>query len=82
MINYYYEIQDDVTTFGRGHKYLANFDVKPGINVSATGWRKFHDENAELKGVCHSCNCSKGSGGYRHKKKATPKKEDLAEADT
>lgn len=44
MINYYYEIRDDVTTFGRGHKYLANFDVKPGINVSASAWRKFHDE--------------------------------------
>jgi len=33
-------------------------------------WRKFHDENAVLKGVCHTCNCSKGSGGYRHGAKA------------
>ena len=32
-------------------------------------WKKFHDEHAVLKGVCHTCNCSKGSGGYRHAKK-------------
>jgi len=36
--------------------------------VLKKAWRAFHDEHAELKGVCHSCNCSKGSGGYRHKK--------------
>ena len=29
-------------------------------------WQAFHDEQAVLTGVCHSCNCSKGSGGYRH----------------
>ena len=40
-------------------------------------WKKFHDEHAVLKGVCHSCNCSKGSGGYRHGKKADEEKEDV-----
>jgi hypothetical protein len=46
MINYYYEIQDDVTVFGYREKYLAHFDVKPG-QISASprgGWRHFHDE--------------------------------------
>jgi hypothetical protein len=31
-------------------------------------WQAYHDAQAVLKGVCHSCNCSKGSGGYRHVK--------------
>ena len=41
MINYYYEIKDDVKVFGHAHKYLAHFDIKPG---QAGGWRNFHDE--------------------------------------
>lgn len=44
MINYYYEIKDDVTVFGYTQKYLAHFDVMPGINMSSSAWRKFHDE--------------------------------------
>lgn len=44
MINYYYEIKDDVTVFGHKQKYLAHFDVMPGINMSSSVWRKFHDE--------------------------------------
>ena len=32
-------------------------------------WQEHHDAEAVLKGVCHACNCSKGSGGYRHKRK-------------
>jgi hypothetical protein len=31
-------------------------------------WRKFHDENAALEGLCAKCNCSLGSRGYRHTK--------------
>ena len=31
-------------------------------------WQAYHDREAVLKGVCHTCNCSKGSGGYRHAK--------------
>lgn len=31
-------------------------------------WRKFHDENATLVGLCAKCNCSLGSRGYRHTK--------------
>ena len=34
----------------------------------ASGWHKWHDANATLVGLCRSCNSSKGSGGYRHKK--------------
>jgi len=44
MINYYYEIKDGVNVFGHKQKYLAHFDVKPGVNMSSAGWRKFHDE--------------------------------------
>ena len=46
MINYYYEIQDNVTVFGYTQKYLAYFDIKPGqIQASPLGgWRHFHDE--------------------------------------
>ena len=29
MINYYYEITDDVTVFGYKYKYLALYDLKP-----------------------------------------------------
>ena len=32
-------------------------------------WRSFHDEEATLEGLCVQCNCSLGSGGYRHEKK-------------
>ena len=31
-------------------------------------WRKFHDQNATLVGLCAKCNCSLGSRGYRHTK--------------
>ena len=34
----------------------------------AAQWHKWHDEHAKLIGLCQSCNSSKGSGGYRHKK--------------
>ena len=46
MINYYYEIEDDVTVFGYREKYLAHFDVNPGQLSSSPlgGWRHFHDE--------------------------------------
>lgn len=43
MINYYYEIQDGVTVFGHPHKYLAQFDVHPGLSHNGINW-KFHDE--------------------------------------
>jgi hypothetical protein len=33
----------------------------------AERWRAFHDTRAELVGLCQSCNCAKGSGGYRHR---------------
>ena len=41
MINYYYEIRDDVTVFGCKHKYLALFDSHPG--QGSFNWR-LHDE--------------------------------------
>jgi hypothetical protein len=46
LINYYYEIQDDVTVFGHREKYLAHFDVKSDQLESSPrgGWRHFHDE--------------------------------------
>jgi hypothetical protein len=46
VINYYYEINDDVTVFGYREKYLAHFDVNPGQLSSSPlgGWRHFHDE--------------------------------------
>lgn len=43
MINYYYEINDDVTVFGHSHRYLAHFDVKPGLASMSASWR-LHDE--------------------------------------
>ena len=36
--------------------------------VLAAEWHKWHDANATLVGLCRTCNSSKGSGGYRHKK--------------
>ena len=41
-----------------------------GFRLKALGklWRKFHDENATLVGLCAKCNCSLGSRGYRHTK--------------
>lgn len=42
MINYYYEIKDDVTVFGRSDlKYLALFDTHPG-RPNGIDW-KLHD---------------------------------------
>jgi len=41
MINYYYEIADEVKVFGHNHKYLAHFDIKPN---QFDHWRYFHDE--------------------------------------
>jgi hypothetical protein len=41
MINYYYEIKEDVSVFGRDDlKYLSIFDVKP----NTVGWRHLHEE--------------------------------------
>ena len=41
MINYYYEIQDDVTVFGRNDvRYLSITDLQPGT----VGWRHLHEE--------------------------------------
>jgi hypothetical protein len=40
MINYYYEIKDDVTVFGRVVKYLCLTDVKPPIQP----WMQLHEE--------------------------------------
>jgi hypothetical protein len=43
MINYYYEIIDGYTVFGHPYKYLAYFDVHPGLDNGGINW-KFHDE--------------------------------------
>ena len=40
MINYYYEIKEDVTVFGQDIKYLSITDVKP----DTVGWRHLHEE--------------------------------------
>lgn len=40
MINYYYEIKDDVKVFGQDIKYLSITDVKP----NTVGWRHLHEE--------------------------------------
>ena len=40
MINYYYEIKEDVTVFGQDIKYLSITDLKP----STVGWRHLHEE--------------------------------------
>lgn len=43
MINYYYEIADGFTVFGHLQKYLAQYDVHPGLDNGGINW-KFHDE--------------------------------------
>lgn len=57
------------------HKGVAMDDLK--VRGSKTGfrlrkmgreWRKFHDLNATLVGLCAKCNGSLGSRGYRHTK--------------
>jgi len=48
-------------------KYLDNAFKLQGRALRKQ-WQEYHDGEAVLKGVCHSCNCSKGSGGYRHAK--------------
>ena len=40
MLNYYYEIKDDVQVFGQDIKYLSITDLKP----DTIGWRHIHDE--------------------------------------
>lgn len=40
MINYYYEIRDDVTVFGTPYKYLTITDLQP----HTVGWRHLHEE--------------------------------------
>jgi hypothetical protein len=41
MINYYYELNDGITVFGRNDvKYLSITDVKP----DTVGWRHLHEE--------------------------------------
>ena len=35
--------------------------------LTAREWVEYHDANADLVGLCRSCNSAKGSGGYRHK---------------
>jgi hypothetical protein len=42
MINYYYEIKDDVTVFGQDFKYLARFDFHPDRAMSYEF--KMHDD--------------------------------------
>ena len=41
MINYYYELKEDVKIFGLEQRYIAQYDVKPDL---FSGWRHFHDE--------------------------------------
>jgi peptidoglycan biosynthesis protein MviN/MurJ (putative lipid II flippase) len=64
---------------------LARLGLLPRLGVRPRAvkkaWRKFHDEHAVLKGVCHTCNCSKGSGGYRHGKKNEAKVADSEKDD-
>jgi hypothetical protein len=43
MINYYYEITNGVNVFGHPHRYLAQYDVHPGLDNGGINW-KFHDE--------------------------------------
>ena len=52
-------------------KISVNYTAKPYMLLSRTlaaQWRVWHDEHAELLGLCRKCNSAKGSGGYRHKK--------------
>jgi hypothetical protein len=39
---------------------------KLSTRAMSKAWRAFHDNEATLKGLCAKCNCSLGSGGYRH----------------
>lgn len=41
MINYYYEINEGVSLFGRNIRYLSIMDVKP----DTIGWRHLHEES-------------------------------------
>ena len=41
---------------------------KVGKDRLGRSWRKFHDQNAVLVGLCAKCNCSLGSRGYKHTK--------------
>ena len=45
-----------------------------GFRLARLGraWRKFHDQNAVLVGLCAKCNCSLGSRGYKHTKATEP----------
>ena len=44
MINYYYEIKDNVKIFDKGpYKYIAHFDIKHVKGV-ASAWRIWHDQ--------------------------------------
>lgn len=52
-------------------KVSIDFRARPYKLMSrklAADWVRYHDDNATLQGLCKSCNCVKGSGGYRHKK--------------
>lgn len=52
-------------------KVSLDFRSRPYSLMSrklASHWVQYHDDNATLAGLCKACNCSKGSGGYRHKK--------------
>jgi hypothetical protein len=51
-------------------KISLDFRSRPLTLMSrklALQWVEYHDENATLVGLCRTCNCSKGSGGYKHK---------------
>lgn len=37
-----------------------------GDRILSRQWREWHDERAQLVGLCRRCNCAKGSGGYRY----------------
>ena len=41
---------------------------KLSTRAMSKAWRSFHDDEATLRGLCVKCNCSLGSGGYRHAK--------------
>jgi len=49
----------------------VNYQSKPLTLQSPSlsqAWVEWHDHHATLIGLCKSCNCSKGSSGYKHKK--------------
>ena len=52
-------LQTIKTAFRYGERQLA-------CKKLAAAWVEYHDAQAELVGLCRSCNSSKGSGGYRH----------------